>query len=429
MAIKEDTVKMSGTKLQGPSTQPVAPTAGKQADKREESHIKFITSNADRETAKATLIGESESFEKLMNVKAFKEVNMFLEEGEHVWKPWFKSLSLWSPQLQLNKRIASIIVYGVPMHAWCEESFSVIARKWGDVLIPESCDTDNLNLAFGRIGILTDHSGLISTSLSIIVDGVKYKINVLEDVFESNRLNPMLASIDVNDQFEFDKWESHWREEGFGSEDEYQEGESPESSPENPWCQITGENIKVGETNRQEDNHYRDSESRTKRAEAHASATDSWENESYENREVARGAMAEHQMESELQQDELDFGPNNLGLDKNLAHGPDLDKKRELGQSLLTRSKSLDLNVNPNCSSSGESRTWKPRSNNVSQLSDISCPSINQTNDENPAISLDKSQEIEATMGIGEAISFQFGGNQAQAKKLLNKRGAIDVNQ
>ncbi|KAI3737504.1 hypothetical protein L2E82_27508 [Cichorium intybus] len=164
--------------------------------------IRFISSKEDRSIAMTTMIGESESFESLMNVKAFKEVEgnssieiryvgglnsllefedevtmrKFLEEGEHIWKPWFKTLVPWKLHQQFTKRIASVIIYGVPPHAWCEVAFSTIAKNWGEILVPEPCDTENLNMAFGRTTILTDHPGLISSSLTVRIDDIPYTI-------------------------------------------------------------------------------------------------------------------------------------------------------------------------------------------------------------------------------------------------------------
>ncbi|KAI3508665.1 hypothetical protein L1887_23674 [Cichorium endivia] len=198
----------------------------------------------------ATLIGESESFEKLMNIKAFKEV-----EGNSCL------------ELRFSKRIASIIIYGVPMHAWCEEAFTVIARKWEEVLIPEACDTDNLNLAFGRIGILTDHLGIISTSINIVVDGEQYKFNVIEDVFESNRLNLMLASIDLQD-----------------------DQDEPELFPDDLRNWTVEEE---GEANSQHDVQHWETERRTENNEAREPGNNDSEKVNCENQETARIEVVE----------------------------------------------------------------------------------------------------------------------------------------
>ncbi|CAI9263272.1 unnamed protein product [Lactuca saligna] len=118
----------------------------------------------------------------------------FLVDGRQIWKPWFKTMYNWNPKENFNVRIASIMIFGVPQHAWCEEAFLVIARKWGTVIIPEECATDNPNMAFGRVGILTSHPNLINQSITISVDESPFSITVLEDLLESTRLSPAVAS-------------------------------------------------------------------------------------------------------------------------------------------------------------------------------------------------------------------------------------------
>lgn len=391
------------------------------------------------------------TFECLMNIKAFKEVEgipyielryvgglntilefeddkemrRFLDEGEHIWKLWFKSLTPWTSHLRLNKRITSIIVYGVPMHAWCEEAFTIIAGKWGEVIIPESCDTDNLNLAFGRIGILTDHPGIISTSTTIIVDGESYRLNVLEDVFESNRLNPMLASIDVTDHFGVEDWDNQWGDVDYGIEDEPQDDVPPELSPENEWYPTVAEAEVVGEANRRHDNEYWEPEKRQIVAEARGG-----ENQDGKEKDVLEsGKEVEPQHNPVQPHMESDGGPNSPRLTQGLSHGPDLNEGHLLGHSVLSRSKSLDLNANPNSSTPGISQTWKPRSNDNSPPTSASSASINQVISDHLETSVNFSQEIEATLEIGEKIGFQFGGNKKQAMRLLKRRGVNDVTQ
>nr|KAJ0187389.1 hypothetical protein LSAT_V11C900461260 [Lactuca sativa] len=184
--------------------------------------IKMLSSPESIDAMQNTLVGTVESFQDLMNVKAFQEVegcpsmnlrylgglkmllefvneqekDEFLNNGKEIWKSWFKEVSNWEAGENFNERIASIIIQGVPQHAWCEEAFSIIARTWGTVVIPEECNTDSPNLAFGRVGILTAHPGIISSSIKITVDGRPYLINIMEDIFESLKLSPVLAAND-----------------------------------------------------------------------------------------------------------------------------------------------------------------------------------------------------------------------------------------
>ncbi|CAI9281436.1 unnamed protein product [Lactuca saligna] len=184
----------------------------------------MISSVESRECIHNTLVGEVECFLAFMNVKAFQDVEGcpqiqmrylgglkmllefdnkkdkedFLIKGVKIWKPWFKSLSCWQIECNFNERVASIKIQGVPQHAWCEEAFSIIAKNWGTIVIPDECATDSLNLALGRVGIVTSHPGINGTSPTIFVDGRPYLINIMEDIFESLKLNPVLASNDFS---------------------------------------------------------------------------------------------------------------------------------------------------------------------------------------------------------------------------------------
>ncbi|CAI9282935.1 unnamed protein product [Lactuca saligna] len=125
--------------------------------KNSEKTIKLLSSSGSKEAMQNTLVGEVENFQALMNVKAFQEVEgcpsiqlrylgglkmildfegikekeEFLNNGREIWLPWFKKVSDWDPECNFNEIIASIIIHGVPQHAWCEEAFSIIAKTWG----------------------------------------------------------------------------------------------------------------------------------------------------------------------------------------------------------------------------------------------------------------------------------------------------------
>ncbi|KAL4554330.1 hypothetical protein LXL04_039550 [Taraxacum kok-saghyz] len=192
------------------------------ATKPQKTNIKMCSDAASFDHMQLTLVGVTENFQALMNVNAFTEVEgcpnidmrylgglkmilefngkqekkTFLTEAEHIWKQWFKELYPWNPKENFCERIASILIYGLPLQAWCEEAFSVIAATWGTVIIPEECATDNTNLAYGRVGILTKHPGLTSQCIEVTIDEMQYKIIVIEDTLESTRLSPVVASND-----------------------------------------------------------------------------------------------------------------------------------------------------------------------------------------------------------------------------------------
>ncbi|KAI3739751.1 hypothetical protein L2E82_30162 [Cichorium intybus] len=237
-----------------------------------------------RTVAKWTLIGESESFEKLMNVKAFKEVEGF-------------------PNIE----------------------------SWGKVLIPEVCETDNLNMAFGRVGILTDHPGLISSTVNINVDDKLYPINGIEDLFESNRLNPMLACNDIESEFNQGDWASDWRSEMQESDGDFAGSELPETplalSPEKERSPRSSEKENASGNEKSDQISRRNSKSHSLFAQSC-----NLENIRELNEDVLNGIRP---------------SSCNNPAHEDCQDGPDLINDQEVGRKTLRKTKSLDLNAHP----------------------------------------------------------------------------------
>ncbi|KAL4561270.1 hypothetical protein LXL04_033434 [Taraxacum kok-saghyz] len=174
------------------------------------SKIKMLSDAASVDLMQCFLVGVTEDFQALMNIPSFTEVEgcpniemrylgglkmllefednqvktKFLSETEHVWKKWFKEMYPWDINENFCERIASILIHGLPQHAWCEEAFSVIASTWGKVIIPEECATDNTNLAYGRMDRDTWMYGLERDSNEYIAN-----LKDFLKVAENNRVN------------------------------------------------------------------------------------------------------------------------------------------------------------------------------------------------------------------------------------------------
>ncbi|KAI3508827.1 hypothetical protein L1887_23845 [Cichorium endivia] len=402
--------------------------------------IRFTTSTISRIVAKWTLIGESESFEKLMNIRAFKEVegipnielryvgglNTLMEfedetemqnllvNGEHIWSPWFKSLIPWNQDTQLNKRIASLLIYGVPLHAWCEEAFTTIASTWGKVLIPEVCKTENLNMAFGRVGILTDHPGLISSADRITVDDKMYVINVIEDLFESNRLNPMLACNDIESDYNRGEWAPDWRSEMADSDGDFAGSELPETPPRHsPEMEESPRTL----GNEKSSGHERSDQISRRQSKSRRLSAQSCNLENI--RELNDGAPNVTRL-----------SPGNSSAQQELQNGPDLNKSLEMGRKARTEAKPLDLNTHPTQSvDSRLSRLSPLRPREISPQASPLSQARDPTGTCNPSVSLSSSKELEATIELGRKIGFQFSGNNEQMFRLLRNKGDANVSQ
>ncbi|CAI9300080.1 unnamed protein product [Lactuca saligna] len=411
--------------------------------------VKLISSAEVKEYMQNTLlVGEVENFQALMNVKAFQDVegcqsifmrylgglkmslefanvndkDNFLRNGEEIWNPWFKTLKQWRVEDNHNERVASLIIQGVPQHAWCEEAFSIIAGNWGTVVIPEECATNSPNLAFGRVGIFTTHPGLISTSIKILVDGINYDINIMEDLFESLKLSPVLASNDYSPNL---AW---WND---GNGDSLMQSDDGEYSMSelSPAEFVRSFRSEVRET------HVSISSPIPMKSPRLPKAANFWaDKESPSQKQKSHNSSQAHSpMEHE----------------RSWAKSSPRNRRSNTGPN-----KSIDLNCDPSHSvsprksmNSGEENTSPPEpphsGHQSVSLASFSAPlappspRIDGSHVRSPelhesspkAASQSTSMEVAKTIDIGEKVGFQIRGREEQLRQMIKNRGVIIVDQ
>ena len=80
---------------------------------------------------------------------------------------YFKSMSRWNPTTRPSNQLVWLRISGLPSQLWWEDSFSSIAKHYGDVLIPEVCCTRQFNLTYGKVCVLSERMDLINDTLHI----------------------------------------------------------------------------------------------------------------------------------------------------------------------------------------------------------------------------------------------------------------------
>ncbi|XP_052623626.1 uncharacterized protein LOC128128921 [Lactuca sativa] len=420
--------------------------------KSKERVIKLLSTTESRDYMQNTLVGEVESFQALMNVKAFQEVEGcpkifmrylgglkmlleftnvkekedFLINGEEIWKPWFKKLDPWSIGCNFNDRIASLIIHRVPQHAWCEEAFSIIASTWGKVVIPEECITDSPNLAFGRVGIITSHPGLIDTAITIMVDGRPFVINIMEDLFESLKLSPVLAT---NDYYPNTTW---WNE-ADSCDNISSNGESAMQSDDDEATPVTSP---VSTDRRHDLKNCREDE------ETHVS------NSFTVPEKVARILNADDRSREHEATKSLFLWSTYPGTSSPLGQNSCWARNSSIKQISRSRpTKSLDLNHVPSQSTSplqskisgDDSRSLSAAQRKNPLLSPSSRNSFSNPCEDGPnevrqaqtqsGDSNSTTLEIVKTIEVGEKLGFQVRNSAEQLRKMIKARGVTIVDQ
>ena len=112
----------------------------------------------------------------MMNFSSTNARDSFLaHEGV---RSWFKEINPWTKDFKVLERLIWIDVEGVPFKAWCPKSFSLIARKWGEVVFMD--DSDGNNLYSSRICIKSSYLSLIFETVKVILDGCIHHVRVKE---------------------------------------------------------------------------------------------------------------------------------------------------------------------------------------------------------------------------------------------------------
>ncbi|KAL6976005.1 hypothetical protein U1Q18_024800, partial [Sarracenia purpurea var. burkii] len=75
----------------------------------------------------------------------------------------------------------SLVVTGVPLHAWNEETFLLIGDLWGSAVSVDPKTVYKDELEVGRILLSTDHRGIINHQCELKVGNFIYPIHCFEE--------------------------------------------------------------------------------------------------------------------------------------------------------------------------------------------------------------------------------------------------------
>jgi hypothetical protein len=72
-------------------------------------------------------------------------------------------------------------LYGVPLHVWGEKAFIMITKPWGKFIGMDDETRQRFRFDVARVKISTSVRDAIDTTVSIMVQGVKYEVRVMEE--------------------------------------------------------------------------------------------------------------------------------------------------------------------------------------------------------------------------------------------------------
>ncbi|MFS7986459.1 hypothetical protein Hanom_Chr11g01010611 [Helianthus anomalus] len=94
---------------------------------------------------------------------------------------WFHNLELWKGQAIAFERLAWLNIHGVPLHFSVNEVFDSIGRCFGKVIHASRLNSDDKNLTFDCVGVLTGSVKRIEEEVVISKEGKRYRAWVEEE--------------------------------------------------------------------------------------------------------------------------------------------------------------------------------------------------------------------------------------------------------
>ncbi|GKB40473.1 RNA-directed DNA polymerase, eukaryota [Tanacetum coccineum] len=128
----------------------------------------------------------------LLELQPKSDIGSILSNTSHL--DCFKNIQPWTKNFQVLNRLAWISIEGLPPQAWHEAAFTRIARAWGEIIFPEKCKTNNLNLVAGKVCIRTKCMDIIQHNMPVFVDDILTCVRIREHIGECYELCPTTST-------------------------------------------------------------------------------------------------------------------------------------------------------------------------------------------------------------------------------------------
>ncbi|GAU48536.1 hypothetical protein TSUD_282880 [Trifolium subterraneum] len=116
------------------------------------------------------------------------EIQALMEEARGWLDQWFKEIRPWTPGEVDNDRLVWLRVYGIPVHAWNDNFFTLISQQFGIFLNADDTTSKNLTMDVARILIRTSSLKAVDEFLNVKVNGELFQIRIIEDSYGPMRI-------------------------------------------------------------------------------------------------------------------------------------------------------------------------------------------------------------------------------------------------
>ncbi|RZC16370.1 Histone acetyltransferase of the MYST family 2 [Glycine soja] len=103
------------------------------------------------------------------------------KEHTHGGTP-FSPLQRWAPTMLPSYRLTWLRIWGVPLMAWDADTFASIVSICGELVELDGVTEERLRVDIVRVLVRTSEKSLIERTMSVLVDGVQYLLDLREEL-------------------------------------------------------------------------------------------------------------------------------------------------------------------------------------------------------------------------------------------------------
>ncbi|KAL2584085.1 hypothetical protein AAZV13_14G109800 [Glycine max] len=115
-----------------------------------------------------------------------KAARLIDQEKEHGSTP-ISELQKWSPEIRPTHRLTWVLLWGLPLTVWDEELMTKVLAEVGEVVEVDEYVEARRRLDVARILVRTQKEPSFQASIPVIIDGVEYVLQVVEDMTSLGR--------------------------------------------------------------------------------------------------------------------------------------------------------------------------------------------------------------------------------------------------
>jgi hypothetical protein len=116
------------------------------------------------------------------------EVEALMVDAKDWLEQWFKEIRPWNPKDIDTERLVWLRVFGIPIHAWCDDFFAQVTRPWGCFLNADDVTSKKLTMDAARLLIRTSYQKLVDEFIDVKINGEIFHLRVLEDSYGPMRI-------------------------------------------------------------------------------------------------------------------------------------------------------------------------------------------------------------------------------------------------